>query len=160
MNLDLSDQKLDFSKFIDCDFNSCNLSNVTILETSFQNCYFTETKLIGINFSNVNSFLFAIKCERSDLSFTYFERNDLTKCSFEYCSFREAQMTQVKAGKVPFNYSDLTGVIFDDCELTGASFIEVDSLVLDPQLNRIKNISISRSSLEGLLTELRLNVID
>ncbi|MBA3706544.1 MAG: pentapeptide repeat-containing protein, partial [Bacteroidetes bacterium] len=54
--------------FIDCNFNSCNLSMVKLSGTSFINIKFNNCKMLGMPFNNCNQFglLFSFQSYPSD----------------------------------------------------------------------------------------------
>lgn len=159
-NCDFTKVSLAFFKFIDCEFQSCNMSNVSLNNTSFQACDFTDTKMVGVNFEQINPFLFGIKCHSSDLSLSFFARNDLKRSSFNNCKFSEAQLIELNAKGVDFSGSNFDSTIFDACDLTEANLTDVVNLSLDLNSNRVKNMKINSSSLAGILSSFQLDIVD
>ena len=58
--------------FIECTFNACNLSNIKPFNTAFKTVDFIDCKLIGIDFTLSNPFLFKVSFENSILNFLIF----------------------------------------------------------------------------------------
>lgn len=157
---DFNRAKLDRIKFVDCEFEECNFSNASLVETVLQQCLFFKCKMVGINFSYAQSFLFGVQCESSDLSLCYFENNDLTRSRFLDCKLDEAQFISVNAEKTVFDQSCFNGTIFEDCQLSKSSFVAVEAIVIRPDANRIKGMIFSKENLSGLLTEHQLKIVD
>ena len=58
---DFSGQTFANYEFVDCEFKECNLSNLKTDNASFKTVLFSGCKLIGIDFSGINSFLLKLK---------------------------------------------------------------------------------------------------
>ncbi|HHH52832.1 MAG TPA: pentapeptide repeat-containing protein, partial [Bacteroidetes bacterium] len=71
-NCDWSSGNLGGYSFIDCEFENCNLSNCIVDSTSFRDVSFISCKLIGIDFSIINKFIFSISLEECNLDYSVF----------------------------------------------------------------------------------------
>lgn len=54
--IDFSWKDLSFKVFNDCTFESCNLSNVKFKNTSLNNIEFCKSKILWVNFVEINTF--------------------------------------------------------------------------------------------------------
>lgn len=142
---------LNNSDFMDCSFTGCNFSLAVVENTRLKNIKFIHCKLIGVDFSKCNDFLFAA---------TY------TNCQMDYCSFYGKKMkktifTDCTLKEVDFSEADLTSAIFNRCDLLDASFNRTNlekadlriayNYALDPELNKIKKAKFSHDGIAGLL---------
>ena len=59
IGLDFTAVKVAQSKFLDCTFEECNLSNCSLVDTVLNGVAFHNCKLLGLHFEYANSFGFA-----------------------------------------------------------------------------------------------------
>jgi fluoroquinolone resistance protein len=150
-NCNFTNTDLSGTTFINCEFIGCNLSMAAIRKTGFQDIDFKNCKLLGLRFDEANPFLFTIRCEGCILNFTSFYKLKVCHSVFRNCSLQDVDFTE----------SDLTGLVFNQCDLLRAKF---DNTILDkadlrtaynysidPAGNRIKKAKFSTSGLIGLL---------
>src|SRR5690349_12709046 len=72
-NCDFSSTKFSLCRFDRCSFQDCNLSNLKLSETSFNEVDFESCKMIGIDFSLMNTELgLRLDCKFCDLSWSVF----------------------------------------------------------------------------------------
>ena len=81
-NLDFSSQSFKDSRFIECNFKKCNCSNITVMNSSLRDVEFDECKLLGINWSCVNT-VSHLKFLNSILDYCVFQELDLVNFIFE-----------------------------------------------------------------------------
>ena len=67
--------------FIDCTFHNCDLSNVNLNNTAFQEVYFVNCKLLGLRFDTCKLFL---------LEFNF------NSCTLNYASFFGLKIPETK----------------------------------------------------------------
>lgn len=152
-NIDLSN-----NNFLECEFNGCNLSMSEMAKTAFRNIKFKECKLLGLHFENCNKFLFSVEFENCVLNLSSFYKLGIKKTKYINCSLQEVDFTEC----------DLSGSIFDNCDLMRARFErtvleKVDfrtayNYSIDPELNRIKNAKFSIVGIIGLLDKYDIEV--
>ncbi|MDR3651452.1 MAG: pentapeptide repeat-containing protein [Paludibacter sp.] len=160
-------------KFVNCNFYSADLLNVTFRECIFDCCdfslaslkntalndiYFIGCKLVGVQFEECNPFLFSVNFENCVLKLAVFFKMKLKKTCFVNCNLQETD----------FSESDMTSAVFDNCDLQRAIFyktiLEKADLrtsyhySIDPEVNRIKKARFSRTGISGLLDKYNIEI--
>ncbi|NMH28901.1 pentapeptide repeat-containing protein [Flavobacterium silvaticum] len=135
-------------RFIDCNFAGAKINYVAFRDVSFFNCDFSD-----VNFAMVDKLLFIISMTGCNLDRAKFYTLKLPKTVFTDCSFVATD----------FMAADLTDVIFDNCDLHKAVFIDTianktdflssRNFTIDPERNRLKRAIFSESGLRGLLAK-------
>jgi fluoroquinolone resistance protein len=146
-----SDCNLSHNTFIDCSFVDCNLSMLKIIGSSLKNVTFKGCKLIGVDFSECNDFLFKVDFENCILDYSYFLKKKMAKTTFKVCTIKDANFTDSDLTQAIFGQCDLSGTVFERTNLTGADFSSSYNFSIDPEANRIKNARFSQQGLSGLL---------
>src|SRR5476651_2363658 len=108
---DCTFKKCDFSnseflncKFIDCVFEHCNLSMMKPDGSTLNNAVFKHCKILGVNFSRCQDFLFTVRFESCILDYSSFMEKKMLKTHFIKTSLKE----------VSFSGANLAGSVFDD----------------------------------------------
>ncbi len=137
--------------FETCEFICCNFSLTVVGGTGFRNAHFKESKLLGVNFSECNKFMFSFAFDDCYLDYSSFFGTKLKKTNFNRCSLKETD----------FSETDLSGAVFLDCDLTGthfsktilekADFRMAKNFTIDPENNKLKHAKFSAFNLDGLL---------
>lgn len=158
VNCDFSKSDLSNNDFVDCQFKQCNFSLTIVNGAGFKDVTFTGCKVLGIDFSKCNKFLFSFRFESSHIDYSTFYGTKLRKTYFINCSLKETD----------FETTDLTASVFDNCDLSGATFIrsvleKTDfrtsrNFSLDPAVNNVKRAKFSASNLQGLLYHFNLDI--
>ncbi|WP_139925043.1 pentapeptide repeat-containing protein [Hymenobacter sp. DG01] len=151
LNFDFSQTSLAGYLFSECRFENCNLAGTSLANTSLQNIAFDGCKLLGLPFEACRDMLFSVHFDRCQLDYASFSGRVMPNTRFVECSLREANFTQ----------ADLTGAVFQNCQLdravflhthlNGADFRTAENVVLEPELNELKNARFALLSLPGLL---------
>lgn len=158
--IDCNFQKSDLSHndFMDCTFNGCNLSLAVLNGTGIKNARFIDCKLMGIDFSRCNSFLFSVFFQNCHLDYCSFFQLKMKKTSFLNCSLKD----------VDFAETDLSMSLLDNCDLLNASFMRsilektdfrtAINYAFDPELNKIKKAKFSLPGVTGLLSKYSIDI--
>ena len=177
-HIDYSEKKLWGREFVNCEFRNCNftksdLSNNNFEDCTFQSCNFSLTafrnaglrtvkfigcKVMGIDFSESNSFSFSVAFQDSILDYSSFFQCRMKKTDFTDCSLKQ----------VDFSEADLSMAVFRKCDLSSASFMRTNlektdfrtarNYSLDPQQNKVKGAKFSHLGLAGLLYMYHLDI--
>ncbi|WP_439649353.1 pentapeptide repeat-containing protein [Flavobacterium tagetis] len=156
INCNFSKSDLSHNDFMDSTFKNCNLSLAVLRNTGLKNIKFIGCKLMGLDFSACNSFLFSMNFEDCVLDYSTFIYKKLKKTYFTDCSLKETD----------FSNTDLSLAIFKNCDLSGATFVESilektdfrtsRNYAFDPSENKIKGTKVSHTALAGLLEKFDL----
>ena len=146
------------SSFEDCTFENCNFTMTNVEETGFRNASFKGCKILGIDFTRCNKFLFSFKFEGCLMDYCIFYGSKLKKTDFINCSLKEADFTEADLSSSDFSKSDLTGTIFSNTILENADFRGATNFSIEPEFNRMKKAKFLVYQLEGLLFKYQLDV--
>lgn len=152
--------------FHNCDFRACTFQTVTFIDCNFFDCNFMETKINYISLRGV----FFTKCNFTNVNFAMTDQVifefHFKDCLLDYSKFyalklRKMQFINCSMIAVDFMGSDLTEVLFDNCNLRHAVFIDTIAnkadfstsydYAFDPDKNKIKKAIFSTEGLKGLL---------
>lgn len=158
IGLDFTAVKVSQSKFLDCTFEECNLSNCSLVDTVLNGVSFYNCKLLGLHFEYANAFGFSCQFDNCLLKHASFYQMNLQNCKFLNCDLEGVEFTEVKAMGVSFDGSNLLNAHFERSDLRKARFIGVQNLQIDPELNSMKEATLQAAQLPGLLLKYGLNI--
>lgn len=156
MGCDFSRSDLSDNDFVDCNFIECNMSLMIVKETGLKNITFTDCKILGVDFSKCNRFLYSFTFNASYLDFSTFYGTKLRKTIFTDCSLKEADFESTDLTMSVFKNCDLTGTKFIGTTLEKADFRTAQNFTIEPDLNKMKQAKFSTDNLAGLLSKYRL----
>jgi fluoroquinolone resistance protein len=153
-----SENNLSQFRFTDCEFVGCNLSLAKVTKTSWRDVKFKQCKMLGLRFDTSNEF---------SLSFS-FDQCTLNHSSFYKTKIKKTVLKNSQLHEVDFSETDLSGAVFDTCDLMRATF---DGTILekadfrmafnysiDPEKNRMKKARFALSGISGLLDKYELEI--
>ncbi len=152
-NIDLSNYK-----FIECKFDGCDLSLVKVRNTTLNDISFLNSKLLGIQFQECNSFLFSVSFANCVLKMSVFYKLKLKKYKFNNCNLQEADFTDADLSNSIFDNCDLQRTVFYNTNLEKADFTTSFNYSFDPERNRIKKARFSRLGVTGLLDKYNIEI--
>lgn len=139
--------------FKNCDFSAVDLKHAILSEVSFESC-----KLLGLNFSLLDSFLLSFRANNSDFSYSIFsglkvrketfKNSNFTKCLFEEVDFQECSFVQC-------NFLEAT---WEKCNLAHVDFISSENVVFDLESNYSKGAKFQLHQLPGLISKHLLKI--
>jgi fluoroquinolone resistance protein len=157
----------DFSKsnfssidFIDCEFESCNFSLTVLKYAGLKDVHFKDCKIVGVDFSACNDFLFSVKFTDCNLDYATFHSKKMKNAVFTNSVIKEVDFSEVDLSQAKFIHCDLTRSIFDRSILDKADFSSAINFDINPERNRLKKAIFSSNGLIGLLTKYDLVVKD
>ena len=157
-NCNFSRCNLKNSDFIDCTFTSCNFSLALLPGTGLKNVSFSNCKLMGINFSACNNFLFSVTFTDCNLDYSSFFQKKMKKTIFKGCSLKEADFEETDLTHAVFNICDLLHATFNRTILEKTDFRTATNYSFDPELNRIKKAKFSYLGIPGLLAKYDIDI--
>ncbi len=145
--------------FEECTFTNCNFSEVKIKNTAFKNVQFIECKMLGLQFTNCNTFLLEMNFERCQLDYASFYKLDLSTTKLEDCSLKDADFVEAKLHKASFAGSDLYSATFQQTNLTLCDFRSAKNYSMDPSVNQLKGAIFSKDEVLGLLVKFGIKIV-
>jgi fluoroquinolone resistance protein len=158
INCNFSKSDLNNINFIDCSFTDSNLSLATVSNTGIKNVEFIRCKLMGIDFSVSNDFLFSASFTDCQLDYCIFYKKKLKKAIFSGCSLKEVDFTESDLSAAAFINCDLANATFLQTNLEKADFRKATNYAFDPELNKIKKAKFSHADIAGLLRKYNIEI--
>jgi uncharacterized protein YjbI with pentapeptide repeats len=159
INFDLTQANLSGRVFSDCLFENCNLAGASIGNVALQNVAFEGCKLIGLQFHSCRDFLFGVHFDRCQLDYASFVGKAMSNTRFVNCSLREVEFGRANLKQAVFAECDLLSAIFHQTNLSEADFTTAQHIVLDPEVNDLKQARFALADLPGLLSKHNLVVV-
>jgi fluoroquinolone resistance protein len=156
---DFSDTEFHLCKFIDCAFEHCNLSMVKWGKSTLTNAVFKDCKILGVNFSTCEDFLFSVQFESCMLDYSSFMRKKMVKTLFRKSSLKEVTFTDANIAGSVFDECNLLETVFRNTDLTSVNFSTALNYIIEPELNIMNKAIFSAHGLEGLLTKYNLKIV-
>ena len=147
------------TKLLECTFDGCNLSMAKLYKTTLTDVVFKDCKLLGINFSVVQDFLFTVRFESCMLDYSSFMDKKIPKTTFIKTSLKEVTFSRAILTGSVFYECNLNETIFNQTDLTGVDFSSAYNYIIDPELNTIKKAIFSSQGLAGLLTSYDIKIV-
>jgi uncharacterized protein YjbI with pentapeptide repeats len=146
---------LNISEFIftDCEFLNCDFSNAKLSGTAFRDVRFNACKLMGLQFSECNTFSLSFHFEHCVLDFSSFYQLKIKKTIFQHCKLTQVDFVEAELSQSQFINCDLSGAVFDRTNLEKVDFLSASNFVIDPELNNIRQARFSQHNLSGLLVK-------
>ena len=137
--------------FIDCTFNECIFSGAKINHVALRSVFFSRCKIVEVNFAMCDKLIFEVHFKECVLDFSKFYTLKIKGTTFVDCS----------SIAVHFMSTDLTGVVFDNCDLYRSEFSKANAnkanfktsynYTIDPTTTKIKKAVFSLNGVKGLL---------
>ena len=147
------------SKFVDCIFEGCNLSMMKLDGSTLNNAIFKHCKILGVNFTPCQDFLFTVRFESCFLDYSSFMDKKMLKTNFIQTSLKEVSFTRTNLSGSVFDQTDLMNAVFNQTDLTGVNFVTAFNYIIDPELNNIKKAIFSADGLAGLLNKYQIKIV-
>jgi fluoroquinolone resistance protein len=144
--------------FTECRFESCNLGMANVKGTAFKDVTFIDCKLVGLNFSVCDPFLLTVKFEGCLLQLASFYKLKMKNTKFIKCGLQEADFNLTDLTGATFSECDLKKAVFDTTILEKADFRTAYNYALDPELNRLKKARFGREGIAGLLLKYGISI--
>lgn len=151
-------------KFVDCEFTNTNLSNVKVDYSKFLEVTFNACKLVGIDWTKADwprfNFTSPLKFAQCILNDTSFFGLNLGELQLEHCKAHDVDFRNGNFSKASFIYSDFTNSLFMKTNLKEADFSEAVNYNIDIFNNEITAARFSRHEAVRLLDCLNIELLD
>lgn len=158
-NLRFSEFDFTEYQFYNCTFLNCDFSLSKWNNTALRKVLFSECKMIGSNFENLNPFGLDMEFVSSLLDHAVFYKLDIPKTVFRNCRLVEVDFAEANLHHSDFEDSDLSGAVFDNTHLEKADFVTARHFHVNPHRNKIKGAKFSADGLMGLLQSYGIVVV-
>ncbi|PJJ80218.1 pentapeptide repeat-containing protein [Mucilaginibacter auburnensis] len=156
---DLKDSQFIQCKFIDCVFEDCDLSMMKWDRSAINSALFKHCKIMGVNFSHCDDFLFSVQFGSCILDYSSFMGKKMPKTNFIKTSLKETTFTQADLSGSVFDECDLLETVFRQSNLTSVNFSTSYNFIIDPELNTLNKAIFATHSLPGLLYKYNLKIV-
>lgn len=136
-SIDFSSISLRNQSFRECNFSNCNLSNIETIGSTFKDSTFVNCKLIGVNWSNCNSFE-RICIKDSILNYSIFQSMKLRFFECTNSTANEVDFAEADLEGSNFSGSNLRHTSFNSSNLTKANFKAASEYTINPNFTKIK----------------------
>jgi uncharacterized protein YjbI with pentapeptide repeats len=127
--------------------------------TTLNNAQFTNSKILGLNFSECIDFLFSVSFDNCILDYSSFQGKKMNKTIFKDSSLKGVNFTQTDLSASSFNNCDLESAIFNQSNLSSVDFTNAHNFSIDPEYNSLKKAKFSLQSLPSLLSKYNIKVV-
>lgn len=140
-------------KFIDCKFNECNFSNLSMKSCLIRGASFLRSKAVGVDWTG-SSGLNGASFNECILDFGVFQNMNLKSCKFIDCRIHEADFYESSLIKAEFCHSSLEGTVFNEADLREADFRGAREYNIDVRTTKVSKAKFSTNEAVSLLSSL------
>lgn len=159
-----SDAQFYKCKLVDCVFSASNLSNIKVDYSKFFDVSFKESKLVGVDWTKADwpRFNFTAPISFSDciINDSSFFGLGLSELKLEHCKAHDVDFRNGNFTKSKFLHTDFTNSLFMKTNLREADFSEAENYDIDIFNNEIKLARFSRHEAVRLLNGLDIELVD
>ena len=156
---DFSNSNFAGNKFVDCVFDGCNLSMLCLQNSFLNNVEFYNCKILGVNFSECQDFLFSVEFDSCILDYASFMGKKMVKTRFAHSSLKEVSFSNTNLNGSVFDDTNLEDAVFNRTDLTSVNFTTAYNYTMDPELNILKKASFSTQGIAGLLVKYGIKIV-
>lgn len=153
--IDFTEYNFSRLKFLDCEFTECNLSNVSLKNANFRGVIFKKSKLIGLNWSIVNT-LMSASFQESILDYSVFHSMNLKGAVFSDCKMCDVDFYESQLMKSSFVDCLLKGALFNKANLADSDFRGASEYFIDVRQTQVTRAKFSLPEALTLLTSLEI----
>ena len=157
-NCIFSNTNLTDISFIESEFKNCDFSLAKLTNTAFRDIKFKGCKLMGLHFEDCNKFVLSTDFDSCKLNLSSFYKSNLRNTKFKDCSLHEVDFTESNLTCMIFDNCDLLRAIFAGTILEKADFRNSYNYSINPEINRINKAKFSMSGILGLLDKYNIEV--
>lgn len=155
--IDFTDYNFSRMKFLDCEFIECNLSNVSLTNASFRDVVFRKSKLLGLNWSPVNT-LSNVSFLESLMDYSVFQSLNLKGVVFSVCKMCDVDFYESQLVKSTFTDCYLRGAVFNKANLSESDFRGAKDYFIDVRVTQVTKAKFSLPEGLTLLSSLDITL--
>jgi uncharacterized protein YjbI with pentapeptide repeats len=145
--------------FIDCNFVGCNFSEAKINYVSLRGAFFNNCSFTGVNFSMCDQLLFSVEFKDCRLDYAKFYTLKIKGTLFTDCSMVAVDFMNTDLTEVMFDNCNLHQSLFHDSIAVKADFTSSYNYSIDPEKNKLRRARFSQDGLKGLLEKHEIVVV-
>ncbi len=158
INCNLNGASFKRCKFRYCQFINCNLSLMSVASCSFLDVFFKDCKIIGVNWSTVDSIWPPIKFSQCNLSQSTFLGMKLKSIIITNCVVRDVDFRECDLEKATLTSNDFKNTLFVHTNLINSNFNDSTNYVINVLENKIKGAAFSLPDAIFLLQGLDIKI--
>ena len=128
-------------KFKECKFQQCNLGLLKLIDSSFTNTLFEDSKVIGVNWTEISWPKIKLSCPikfiKCDISLSTFIGLDLREIVIKECRACDVDFRETDLTKAELTYTDFAKSQFFETNLTSADLTHAKNYSIDIYQNKI-----------------------
>lgn len=156
-HLDLPSVVFKNCKFFECKFYHCNLSNLKVDSSTFRDNFFSQSKVIGINWTYATS-VSTLKFDQSILDYSVFMGLQLKASVFSNSSLKKVDFSGCHLRNSDFRKCDLLEATFNNSNLELCDFREAINYLIDLSTVKLSKAKFSFPEAMGLLKVLDIHI--
>lgn len=125
----ISNKKIEYNKFVGCNFNNVKFENCTFFGSIFENCKFSNVQFSHCNFEDEEKIIVLFK-ENCVFERCNFYKTNMKNIVFECAKFTEVKISLSSIRNSIFNRCFIDSIIFSDCDLKSMKTIRTEINVL------------------------------
>ncbi len=138
-------------RFEGCTFKECDLGVIQVPGSIFIDVRFEGCKMIGVDWTAINTRLLRMGFDRCVLTHSTFARMDLRGMNLTACVCHDCDFLGANLGGALCRDTDLAKSRFVQTDLSGADFAGATRYLIDPTSNRVKGAIFSLPEAVSLL---------
>ncbi len=154
---DFSEKTITNTEFEHCEFRSCNFT-LCKFKGALRTILFTDCKMVGANFSEIQRFSHELVFESSQLDYANFSATKLRKTVFRKCRMFESYLDDADLAYTLFDGCDLERASFHHTNLEKADFSTSFNFCINPNVCKLKKTIFSEDGLRGLVAHLNIEI--
>ncbi|MBI9051435.1 MAG: pentapeptide repeat-containing protein [Anaerolineaceae bacterium] len=163
---DFHESKFKNCVFRDCRFIQCDLNLIQVDGTTFQNIFFEQSKMIGINWakaswgkSSFHQLIKKINFLECIINYNTFMGIHLPKIKMEKCIAKEVNFNETDLSGSSLRFTDFEGSLFSHTNLTKTDLSKALNYNIDPVGNTLKKTRFSLPEALALLYNLDIELV-
>ena len=153
-----SETKFINCRFSECVFENCTLLNLDISQSVFDDVVFIQTKLLGLNWSEIRNFHTKLKFEKSKIQYSTVQDLEFLEFQAIESTFFEMDFINCKLEKSVWSKTDLKRTNFVRCNLKNADFATARNYIISAKENYLNNTKFTYPEVKESLGELGMEV--
>jgi uncharacterized protein YjbI with pentapeptide repeats len=155
---DINETDFSNSRFSECKFLQSRISMASLKSCKMQDVSFSESKIVGVDFSECDPLLLSMAFDRCSIQSANFSQMNLRGIGFLKSIVKECRFIETELTAASFKGCDLSGTIFHNTILTEADLTDACNYRIDPMTNKLRKARFSLPEAVTLLEMLQIEI--